>query len=118
MPDHALTFKDGFQIRGLIGFPVIEAMCEIHFRRDGSLEISARASVRGVLNLAMEELRPLVQVNCYRKNLACLLGTGSGQTAFHQYATPATRRAAPVMTYCAMVRVNGVSPYVSAMRMR
>lgn len=82
MPDRMLTFKDGFQIRGLIGFPVIEAMGEIHFRRDGSMEIPAHASARGMHNLALEELRPLIQVSYGGEELACLLDTGSGQTEF------------------------------------
>jgi hypothetical protein len=82
MPDRALTFGDGFQIRGLIGFPVIGAMGEIHFRRDGSMEIPARTSAHGMHNLALEELRPLVQVNYDGEQLACLLDTGSGQTRF------------------------------------
>lgn len=82
MPDRALTFQDGFQIRGLIGFPVIEAMGEIHFRRDGSIDIPAHALDRGLHNLALEEFLPLVQVNYDGEKLACLLDTGSGQTAF------------------------------------
>lgn len=82
LPDRALTFPDGFRIPGLIGFPVIEAMGEIHFRRDGSLEIPARASTRSLGNLVLEELRPLVQVDYDGERLVCLLDTGAGQTQF------------------------------------
>lgn len=82
LPDRALTFPDGFRIPGLIGFPVIEAMGEIHFRRDGSLEIPAQASTRSLGNLALEELHPLVQVKYGGERLVCLLDTGAGQTQF------------------------------------
>ncbi len=82
LPDRALTFPDGFRIPGLIGFPVIEAMGEIHFRRDGSLEIPAQASTRGLRNLALEELHSLVEVGYDGERLVCLLDTGAGQTQF------------------------------------
>lgn len=82
LPDSALTFPGGFRIPGLIGFPVIEAMGEIRFMPDGSLEIPAQVPIRSLHNLALEELRPLVQVDYDGEKLVCLLDTGAGQTSF------------------------------------
>ena len=85
LPDSMLTFSNGFRIPGILGFPLIEGMGEIHFRRDGSLLIPAVASSSGPRNVAMEELRPLVQVTYRGQRLACLLDSGAGES---QLAAP------------------------------
>lgn len=80
LPDSMLTFSNGFRIPGILGFPLIEGMGEVHFRRDGSLQIPATASSSGPRNVAMEELRPLVQVTYEGERLACLLDSGAGES--------------------------------------
>ena len=85
LPDSTLTFSNGFRIPRIMGFPLIEGMGEVHFRRDGSLQIPATPSRSGPRNLAMEELRPLVQVTYDGERLACLLDSGAGES---QLAAP------------------------------
>ena len=80
LPDAMLTFSNGFRIPGIIGFPLIEGMGEVNFRRDGSLRIPAEPSSSGPRNVAMEELRPLVQVSYEGEKLACLLDSGAGES--------------------------------------
>jgi hypothetical protein len=80
LPDKLLTFSNGFRIPGILGFPLIEGMGEVQFRRDGSLRIPATAADSGPRNLAMEELRPLTQINYGRDRLTCLLDSGAGES--------------------------------------
>jgi len=82
--DRALTFPNEFEIRGLIGFPLIEAMREVHFLEDGSLQIPARPVVPAVGNLALDGLDPLIQVRWRRSDLICRLDSGANKTAFYE----------------------------------
>ena len=80
LPDSMLTFSNGFRIPGIIGFPLIEGMGEVNLRGDGSLRIPAEASSPGPRNIAMEELRPLVQISYGGEKLTCLLDSGAGES--------------------------------------
>ncbi len=80
MPDSALTFSNGFRIPGILGFPLIEGMREVQFRRDGSLMIPAAASTSGPRNMALEELHPLARVTYGGETLSCLLDSGAGES--------------------------------------
>ena len=83
-PDELLTFPDGHEIPGLVGFPVVEAMGEVRFRRDHVLEIPSRPPVRKLGNLALDDLDPLVQVRYGRDELVCRLDTGANKTVFYE----------------------------------
>jgi hypothetical protein len=84
LPDEVLTFPDGQTIAGLVGFPLIEAMGEVRFRRDDVMEIPQNPPKRKQQNLALNDLDPLVSVR-YRKNeLLCRLDTGAGDTVFYE----------------------------------
>ncbi len=83
-PDELLTFPDGHRIPGLIGFPVVEAMGEIRFRRDDVMEIPSRPPVRKLGNLALAGLDPLVQIRYSGDDLVCRLDTGANKTVFYE----------------------------------
>jgi len=83
LPDEAMTFP-GIVVRGLIGFPVVEALGEMTFRSDGSIEIPATVPRHQVQNLALHDLAPYVQVGYGDDELLCVLDTGNLQTHFYE----------------------------------
>lgn len=83
VPDEVLTFGPSFRIPGIIGFPVIDALGEVEFRRGGVLRIPDRIPDRGVHNLAMRYLTPLIQVGVLEDTAVCELDTGAGHTSLH-----------------------------------
>jgi hypothetical protein len=83
-PDELLTFADGKRIPGLVGFPVVEAMVEVRFRRDGVLEIPSPPQSRPWSNLALDDLEPLIRVRYRKDELVCRLDTGAGHTTLYQ----------------------------------
>ena len=83
-PDEALDLPGAFPITGLVGFPLVEAMGELRFRRDDVLEVPLRPAKRSLGNLALDRLDPLVPVRWERETLICRLDTGAGQTVFYE----------------------------------
>lgn len=81
--DRALTFPSR-QIRGLIGFPIVEAMREVHFLSDGSMRIPAEPTLPRVENLALDGLDPLIEVRWRDSSLLCRLDTGANTTVFYE----------------------------------
>ena len=84
LDDSLLTFPGGFQIQGLIGFPVIEQMSEVRFSRDGQLSVPETAPRHALRNLALDELTPLVSIRAHDAPLLCRLDTGAGMTEFYE----------------------------------
>ncbi len=59
-PDEALAFPEiGYQIHGIIGFPVIEGMKEIEITRDDRFIVPDKRSTFSERNLAIDFLTPL-----------------------------------------------------------
>jgi hypothetical protein len=83
-PDSALTFPGGFRVPGLIGFPVVEAMGEVRFQKDGLFEIPAVPSEHKVSNLALEQLNLLVLVEHRSDTLIAMLDSGANKTLFYE----------------------------------
>jgi len=83
-PDELLTIPDGPTIRGLIGFPLIEAAGEIRFRRGGIVEIPARPSATGQRNLALVQFEPLVRLQYAGEFIVCRFDTGANATDFYE----------------------------------
>jgi hypothetical protein len=84
LPDESLSFPDGQQIPGLVGFPLVDAMGEVRFRRDDVMEVPHKPQRRPQQNLALNGLEPLVQVRYGKDNLLCRLDTGASQTVFYE----------------------------------
>lgn len=84
LPDELLSFAGGSRVPGLVGFPLVEAMGEVRFRRDNVMEIPMSAPRRSARNLALNDLEPLVRVRYRKQDLLCRLDTGAGQTVFYE----------------------------------
>lgn len=84
LPDEMLTFPRGHRIPGLVGFPLVEAMGEVRFRRDNVMEIPKTSARRTLGNLALNDLDPLTLVRYNREDLLCRLDTGAGDTVFYE----------------------------------
>lgn len=82
-PDEALTFPGGFQLKGIIGFPLLEAMGELQFK-NGKLSIPKDTPVHNVHNLALENLTPLVEVTYKGHSLIGRLDSGADRTEFYE----------------------------------
>lgn len=82
--DRALSFSEAFEIRGLIGFPIIEALREVHFLNDGSLYIPQEPEAEQVGNLALDGLDPLIQAGWRQSDLICRIDTGANMTDFYE----------------------------------
>ncbi|WP_461534198.1 pepsin/retropepsin-like aspartic protease family protein [Sinomicrobium sp.] len=70
-----------YHITGIIGFPVIEAMDEIHLHKDDTLFIPQHANPYTYGNLALDGLTPVVAVEYSRDTLNFHLDTGAPNTS-------------------------------------
>jgi predicted aspartyl protease len=85
LPDALLSVPEAnVRIPGIIGFPVLEAMGEVRFTRDGTLQVPASPSDCEIHNLALELLVPLVLVRYGVDSFVCRFDTGANRTAFYQ----------------------------------
>lgn len=82
VPDEVLTFP-GLVIRGVIGFPVAEALGELRFA-DAVIEVAGEVPLRTSRNLALHQLTPLVRVGYGEDHLVCRFDTGANRTAFYE----------------------------------
>lgn len=63
-PDDALAFEQiGYQINGIIGFPVIEAMGEIQITKGDDFIVPDKPSVYTHQNMALDFLNPVIDIN-------------------------------------------------------
>jgi len=63
MPDDALAIKQiSFQINGILGFPVIEALHEIQLTRDDMFMVPEQPSSHSERNLALDFLNPVIDI--------------------------------------------------------
>jgi predicted aspartyl protease len=84
LPDELATIPEAnLQIRGIVGFPVFEAMGEIRFHRRGVVEVPDKPSTSGPRNMALDELTVLVRVGYHGRSHVCRLDSGANKTAFY-----------------------------------
>lgn len=63
-PDSAMAFPQiNYQIHGILGFPVIEALKEIQLTKAGQFIIPKKRSVISTPNLALDFLTPIIYIN-------------------------------------------------------
>lgn len=81
LPDSALTFPQiGYEIRGIVGHPVIAALGEVTLTRDGHLRAAARPTVTAATaepNLCLDGLDNLVRGQIEGQTLLLGLDTGA-----------------------------------------
>lgn len=84
LPDSALSFPQiGYEIRGIVGHPVIAALGEITLTRDGHLRAAARPSAtaaNGDQNLCLDGLDNLVRGRVGAQTVLLGLDTGARNT--------------------------------------
>jgi predicted aspartyl protease len=86
MPDKALSFDQiNYQIKGILGYPVIEALKEIQITRDGDFIVPAIPhGYVGNANMALAELTPIVNI----EGKPFSLDTGADHTSlYHAFYT-------------------------------
>ena len=78
--DKDLSFP-GYDIYGIIGFPVIEAMKEIHITKDDSLFVPKILTHYSYNNFALDGFKPVVSVKHKGDNLMFHFDTGAENTS-------------------------------------
>jgi len=81
-PDEMLTFPGGFQLRGILGFPVLEALGELHVYQD-RIVVPDSVPTRAIHNMVLDELTPLLQFMYAGDTLIGQLDTGANRTVFY-----------------------------------
>lgn len=82
--DQQLQFPENdYEIEGIIGFPIIRAMKEIHIGQENTLFIPENKSKLPTKNLALDGLFPVVEVNCNDVALAFHFDTGANITMLY-----------------------------------
>lgn len=82
-PDEMLTFENDVKVSGLVGLPMLEALGEVRFWSDNTVEIPVRPPRRKRSNLALDGHEPLVRARAFGEDLVCRLDTGSNRTFFY-----------------------------------
>ena len=81
VPDEQLSFPSiGYEIKGIIGFPVFHQMGEVRMRNDGTILIPKDPVNKSLGNLYVENLHPAVQVLSGSDTLIFTLDTGAKST--------------------------------------
>lgn len=101
LPDEQLSFPQyKYAINGIIGFPVIEQMKEVHILKNGTITVPAAPHDASLRNLALHELMPMVLLASDRDTLIYHLDTGAKQTAlfspyYEKYRAELEQQGAP-----------------------
>lgn len=81
MPDDQLTFPQfNYSIKGIIGFPIIHQLGEVHLNNDGTIFIPKMATKKADRNMFFEGLNPVVRVVSGTDTLQFTFDTGAGHT--------------------------------------
>ncbi|MGB2908867.1 MAG: retropepsin-like aspartic protease [Candidatus Aminicenantaceae bacterium] len=68
------------QIQGVLGFPVLAAMREVTFSREGEIRIPSSPRTQGEQNLALDGFKPLIEGHHAGKRLTFVLDTGANRS--------------------------------------
>lgn len=88
LPDAQLSFPEiDYHIEGIIGFPVMHQMGEVHLHSNGELSIPAQASATTRSNMFFEGLNPVVEVRSDSDTLLFTFDTGakSSELSYRYY---------------------------------
>lgn len=81
MPDDQLTFPEiAYTIKGIIGFPVIHQLGEVHLKKDGGIFVPKVASRKAAQNMFFEGLNPVVRAFSENDTLLFTFDTGAMAT--------------------------------------
>jgi len=83
-PDSALSFANGlYTIKGIIGFPIIEQLQEIHFNKT-SMTVPQTTADRNIRNFGVDELLPVITIAYQTDTLAFTFDTGAQFTLLNE----------------------------------
>jgi hypothetical protein len=78
MPDAQLTFPEiDYTIKGIIGFPVIDQMGEVHLLKNGNIFIPKEVAKQQEQNMFFEGLTPVVRLRSNKSALLFTFDTGA-----------------------------------------
>jgi hypothetical protein len=78
MPDEQLSFPEiNYSIKGIIGFPVINQMGEVHLLKNGHIFIPKEVTRKQMQNMFFEGLTPVVRLNSKKSRLLFTFDTGA-----------------------------------------
>lgn len=84
LPDEVLSFPQvNYSIDGIIGFPIIEAMEEIHITKNLELSVPVQPTAIDSENLAFDGLTPILLVIHKKDSLGFAFDTGAMTTHFY-----------------------------------
>jgi hypothetical protein len=78
IPDEQMSFPQvNYYIRGIIGFPVIYQMGEIHMQQNGTVFMPKQPQDKPLRNMYIETLYPVVQLQSGADTLLFMMDTGA-----------------------------------------
>ena len=78
MPDAQLTFPEiNYVIKGIIGFPVMDQMGEVHLLKNGNIFIPKEVANKQEQNMFFEGLTPVVKLHSKKNTLLFTFDTGA-----------------------------------------
>lgn len=85
-PDEALYIPQiDYQINGILGYPVLSAMKEVHFIHDNELFVPKNSQLKKDSNLAIEYLTPIINLaDSNGGEMSFTLDTGADRTMLYQ----------------------------------
>ena len=84
LPDDALSFPQiNYYINGIIGFPMIEAMEEIHITKEHELFVPSKPETKNMQNLAFDGLTPIILTTHKNDSLGFAFDSGAMTTFFY-----------------------------------
>ncbi|MDO9026762.1 MAG: retropepsin-like aspartic protease [bacterium] len=85
LPDDKLSFPQiNYQINGIIGFPVIQQLKELHFSKDGTLTIPRRTVRKKLKNMALCGAKSIINIAAGKDTIYCLLDTGANASELYK----------------------------------
>jgi predicted aspartyl protease len=73
-----------YQIRGILGLPVIRALGRVRMAANGGLQIEPRRPVRGAPNMFFDGLSPIVEVRHDGRRMQMFLDTGANASSLYR----------------------------------
>lgn len=85
-PDEALYIPQiDYQINGILGYPVLSVMNEIHFIKNDELFVPKKSELEKGINLAIEYLTPIINLVDEKENeMSFTFDTGAGVTMLYK----------------------------------
>ena len=84
-PDEALYIPQiNYQIKGILGFPVIAAMKEVHFLKDDKVFVPLNSQLEHPQNMAIEYLTPIINLPTTTGTFHFTFDTGADATLLYQ----------------------------------